>query len=133
MFFGKEVYMLRAYGELITSPIFMLYIATVITDVFIGNIKAFVYEDFNSDVGIKGSLKHAGLMVFILFVIPNVMMYFDIGSEISVVILYFVYQYLMSIIENLGELGFNIPKRWLKKFRLFDENGEPLRKRKGEK
>lgn len=112
-----------SFLEVIKSPMFIALVMSIVCDVLIGNIKAFVKNDYHSDVGIKGSLKHVALVSFILMVMPHVILFVDIGTDVLHVIWYFTFQYVMSIIENLGEMGIKIPKKFLKLFRLFDEEG----------
>lgn len=114
---------LSTFIEVVQSPIFMLFLSCVVVDILLGNIRAFVKGGYNSDIGIKGTLKHAGMISFILLVLPNAMFFLNLGGELNGLILYFVFQYIMSIIENLALLGFKIPPRLLKMFSLFNEDG----------
>lgn len=114
LFFG-------AYHSAFSNPVFWLYCVALVTDLILGNIRAWVTNDVDSSVGIKGSLKHFGLFTFVSVFLPMFSSYMG-NSSISVgVVTYFIYQYLISIIENLAALGFNMPDGLTKKFRRLGE------------
>lgn len=119
-----------AYSTLVThfesafkDPLFVLYTASVIVDIVLGNIKAWTINDVASDVGVKGTLKHLGVFTFVVLLLPPLTYYLGNNAVSLGVLSYLVYQYLVSIIENLGQLGFDVPTVFKQKLRqLNDEN-----------
>ena len=122
------------YQIVFDSPIFWLYISCVIVDLVLGNIKAFRNNDIDSSVGLRGSLKHAGLAVFVVLFLPTLSAFVGDSTMSNGIVAYFVYQYIISIIENLGALGFPLPDSITEKFRRLGEGKyDSEGKRKGDK
>lgn len=123
-----EIYI--AYSSLIMhfesafkDPLFILYTASVIVDIVLGNVKAWTTNDVASDVGVKGTLKHLGVFTFVILLLPPLTYYLGNNAVSLGVLSYLVYQYLISIVENLGQLGFDVPTVFKQKLRqLNDEN-----------
>ena len=105
------------------DPLFILYAASVIVDIVLGNVKAWTTNDVASDVGVKGTLKHLGVFTFVILLLPPLTYYLGNNAVSLGVLSYLVYQYLISIVENLGQLGFDVPTVFKQKLRqLNDEN-----------
>ena len=129
-----------AYAELVqhfevlfTDPLFILYGSSVLVDIVLGNVKAWTNNDVDSNVGVRGTLKHLGVFTFVVVLLPPLTYYLGSSAVGIGVLTYLVYQYLISIVENLGELGFNVPTIFKEKLRRLDvdevnnqdkENGE---------
>lgn len=91
------------------DPLFILYVSGVLVDIVLGNIKAWTNGTVDSNVGVKGTLKHLGVFTFVIVLLPPLSYYLG-NSGVSIGVLgYLVYQYIISIIENLGGLGYNVP------------------------
>lgn len=105
------------YQIVFDSPIFWLYVSCVIVDLVLGNIKAFRNNDIDSSVGLRGSLKHVGLGVFVVLFLPALSAFVGDSTMSNGIVAYFVYQYIISIIENLGALGFPLPDSITEKLR----------------
>ena len=105
------------YMILFKTPLFSLYVGAVITDIFLGNIRAWVNKEIDSSAGVKGSLKHFGLFSFVTIFLPSLSLYTNDLIMSQTVLLYFIYQYVISIIENLGRLGFYVPASFKKYFK----------------
>lgn len=110
------------YMILFKTPIFSLYVGTLITDIFLGNIRAWVNKEVDSSVGVKGSLKHLGLFSFVTIFLPSLSAYTGDLLLSQGVLTYFIYQYVISIIENLGRLGFNLPDSFKQYFHQLQES-----------
>ena len=105
------------------DPLFILYTASVIVDIVLGNVKAWTTNDVASDIGVKGTLKHLGVFSFVVLLLPPLSYYLGNNVVSLGVLSYLVYQYLISIVENLGQLGFDVPTVFKQKLRqLNDEN-----------
>ena len=106
------------------DPLFILYIATVIVDIVLGNIKAWMNDDVNSKIGVQGTLKHVGVFTFVIILLPPLTYYLN-NSGVAITILgYLVYQYIISIIENLGVMGFKMPDVFEKSFTQLKERDD---------
>jgi len=106
-----------SYHILFQTSLFWLYIGCLLTDLISGNIRAWVTHDVDSSVGVRGTLKHLGLFSFVTIFLPSLVMYTGDMVIAQGVLLYFVYQYVISIIENLGLLGFSVPEGFADRFR----------------
>ena len=120
-----EIYL--AYIELYNQfeivfkdPLFILYVASVFVDIVLGNVKAWTLNDVDSNVGVRGTLKHVGVFAFVVVLLPPLTYYLGNSAVGIGVLTYLVYQYLISIIENLGALGFNVPTVFKEKLRRLD-------------
>ncbi len=124
-----EIYI--AYSTLIMhfesafkDPLFLLYTASVVVDIVLGNVRAWTTNDVASDVGVKGTLKHLGVFTFVILLLPPLTYYLGNNGVSLGVLSYLVYQYLVSIVENLGQLGFDVPTVFKQKLRQLDDENE---------
>lgn len=114
------------YATLFKTPLFSLYVGALLTDIILGNIRAWVNKEIDSSAGVKGSLKHLGLFSFVIVFLPSLSVYTSDLFLSQGVLTYFIYQYAISIIENLGRLGFNLPDSFKQYFhQLQDEEDKP--------
>ena len=121
MYLGYGI-LIKHFETAFQDPLFILYVAAVVVDVLLGNIKAWSNNDVNSNIGLRGSLKHVGGFTFVIVLLPPLSYYLN-NSGVSIGILtYLVYQYIISIIENLAELGFDVPKVFKVKLTQLSEN-----------
>ena len=109
------------YMHMIDSLSFWLYMALLLTDIITGNIKAWVTEDVDSSVGVAGSLKHLALLGMAIILLPTLSAYMESNALSIVIVNYYSYQYTISIIENLGALGWGIPPQIANKMRRLKE------------
>ena len=120
MFYVGYVELTRHFEMLFRDPLFILYGSSVFVDIVLGNVKAWSLNDVDSNVGVRGTLKHLGVFTFVVVLLPPLTYYLG-NSAVGVgVLTYLVYQYLISIVENLGELGFNVPTIFKEKLRRLD-------------
>ena len=106
------------------DPLFILYVSGVLVDIVLGNIKAWTNGTVNSNVGVKGTLKHLGVFTFVILLLPPLTYYLGNNGVSMAVLGYLVYQYIVSIIENLGGLGYNVPRVFKDKLTQLGENHE---------
>lgn len=98
-----------AVTELMHSMVFWIFISVIVIDILTGKAKALKYHVLDSSVGLNGTLKHVVVIVIVVTIsifsrlagVPE----FPIGVK-----LFFVFEYLTSIIENLDLLGIPLPK-----------------------
>ena len=101
--------LIKHFETAFRDPLFILYVSCVLVDIVLGNIKAWTNGTVDSNVGVKGTLKHLGVFTFVIVLLPPLSYYLE-NSGVSIGVLgYLVYQYIVSIVENLGGLGFNVP------------------------
>ena len=109
------------YMDMIDSLSFLLYMALLLTDIITGNIKAWVTADVDSSVGVAGSLKHLALLGMAIILLPTLSAYMETNVLSIAIVNYYSYQYTISIIENLGALGWGIPPQVANKLRRLKE------------
>ena len=104
-----------------SSTLFVFYIASVVVDIILGNTYAWVYNDVQSDVGLKGTIKHLAIASFVFFFLPTLSFFLKTDAVSTSVLGYLVYQYFISISENMGKLGFKLPKTLTKSLKSLHE------------
>ena len=120
MVYVAYVELVQHFELLFKDPLFMLYSSAVLVDIVLGKVRAWTNNDVDSHVGVRGTLKHLGVFTFVVVLLPPLTYYLG-NSAVGVgVLTYLVYQYLISIVENLGELGFNVPTIFKEKLRRLD-------------
>ena len=112
------------YHVLFKTSIFWMYIAVLLVDLISGNIRAWIQHDIDSTVGVKGSLKHFALFAFVTIFLPSLVMYTGDITMAQGVLVYFIYQYLISIIENFGLMGVSFPPELADRFRRLGDHEE---------
>ena len=101
--------LIKHFETAFRDPLFVLYVSCVLVDIVLGNIKAWTNGTVDSNVGVKGTLKHLGVFTFVIVLLPPLSYYLGNNGVSLGVLAYLVYQYIVSIIENLGGLGFDVP------------------------
>ena len=109
------------FNTLLKDPLFILYVAAVLSDLLLGNVKAWSLHIVDSDVGLKGTLKHGGIFMFVVIMLPPLTYYLGNPSVSMSILAYLVYQYMISIIENLGQLGYKVPKVFEERLRKIEQ------------
>ena len=109
------------YMSMVDSLPFWLYMALLLTDIVTGNIKAWVTEDVDSSVGVAGSLKHLALLGMAIILLPTLNVYMETDVLSIAILNYYSYQYTISIVENLGALGWGIPPQVANRLRRLKE------------
>lgn len=107
------------------NPLIHLYLAAVFVDIVLGNIKAWTTSDVDSSVGLRGSIKHFGVMTFVMVLLPAVTAFTETDVLAYGIITYLIYQYMISIVENLSKLGFPMPEFIVESFRRLHEDQLP--------
>ena len=109
------------YTNMLDSLSFWLYMSLLLTDIITGNIKAWVTADVDSSVGVRGSLKHLALLGMAVILLPTLNAYMETNALTIVIMNYYSYQYTISIVENLGALGWGIPPQVANRLRRLKE------------
>ena len=118
--FSAALGAIMAYLNILLVP-FIVLLAVMITDYFTGMAEAYVNRTLNSRIGVVGILKKIGYIVAVAvgvvadYLITNAIA--KIGIEIHtsgyiglVVTIWFIINELISILENLSEIGTPLPK-----------------------
>ena len=109
------------YTNMLDSLSFWLYMSLLLTDIITGNIKAWVTADVDSSVGVRGSLKHLALLGMAVILLPTLNAYMETDVLSIAILNYYSYQYTISIVENLGRLGWGIPPQVANRLRRLKE------------
>lgn len=103
----------------------------VIFDLVTGSLKAWMPQSkrhVNSTKGLNGLIKHSLILVMIAFLFPLVAA-MGLETEANVILVWFVYQYGVSIMENLDVLGVPFPPFLRERFEKMAERDEKLIKK----
>ncbi len=105
------------------NKLFKAYLFIVLFDILLGTLKAFLTERVSSKINKQGITKHITIVIFIMFM----MWLFDtlqIGEFSISFLLFYIGSYMLSIIENLGEMGLPVPTWLTKYFTAIQEKGD---------
>lgn len=122
------IVIMQHFTSAFKQPLFLLYISAVIVDIVLGNVKAWKTENVQSDVGIKGTLKHFGVLTFAMLFLPSLSYYLHSNTVSLAILGYLVYQYTISIIENLGVMGYKMPAIFEKSLQQLNHDNEENKK-----
>lgn len=81
----------------------------MVVDIILGNTAAWINKEVDSDIGLRGSTKHVALLSFIILFLPSLSQYLGHNTTSISLMMYFIYQYMFSIVENFDKLGFKMP------------------------
>ena len=118
--FSAAIGAVMAYLNILLVP-FVVLLVVMITDYLTGMAEAYVNKTLNSRIGVVGILKKIGYIVAVAvgvvadYLITNALI--KIGIDINVggyiglvVTIWFIINELISILENLTEIGTPLPK-----------------------
>jgi toxin secretion/phage lysis holin len=95
----------------ISSNYFIILLFTVIiVDIITGLLSATKQKNLNSTLGTKGMNKHV-TVILLSVVLYIVLTIGNIGKYADLIILFFIIQYVISIIENTSKLGIKYPTK----------------------
>ena len=119
-----HVLYLMKFQSLIDNKLILIYTWAVFIDLGTGFVKSLIHKSTNSTKGLSGLLKHALLLIAILTLYPM----FDLigmGGMGDTFLIFYILFYLVSIVENWGQIGLPVPK-WVKRYlyKLSDEYNE---------
>ena len=94
-----------------SSDYFIVTIVLILLEFTTGLLKSFINHNTNSSIGLKGFSKHFGVLLVVVTIIS---IYFFDGNlytsfSLYTFVIYLYIFYLISIIENLDEIGVPIP------------------------
>lgn len=100
--------------NLLNNWLFQVFVWVVVFDILTGILKGFVVKKSNSTKGLFGLIKHLLVIMLVLTAIP----YLNLAGLNTIAesfLAFFAVVYVISLIENWGQLGLPLPK-WIKKF-----------------
>ncbi len=118
LFSSFLLFLFRDFDFLLKSLLTLMFL-----DYITGVCKSFVQSKANSSIGAKGIIKKvAYLCVISISVILDQMLNTDGGLR-TLVITTFIFNEMLSILENSGELGIKIPNGLYKSLEKLDKKG----------
>lgn len=102
---------LTAAAKMVNNPLIEAFLWTVVADLLTGIVKSFSKRSktkADSSIGLYGLAKHLLIMFLVLSIYPflNVLQFDSISNSI---VLFYIAEYAISILENLEIMGFPIP------------------------
>ena len=94
-----------------SSDYFIVSVILILFDFTTGLLKSFINHNTNSSIGLKGFSKHFGVLLVIITIISIYFFDSNLYTSFSLYtfVIYLYIFYLISIIENLEEIGVPIP------------------------
>lgn len=111
------------YQQMANSLVFMIMATSIATDMITGLIAAWVRQDLDSGVGLRGTAKHWATLIVIIIFFPYLTL-FDIEAYAYPIFLTFIAQNIISVLENLGDMGLNLPKGLMEKLEKLKDQPE---------
>lgn len=92
-----------------------LYFWVLILDLVTGVAKAVKEKKINSTIGLNGLIRHC-IIALIILLISIYLPAMGLEGYALTGILFFIGQYLFSLVENLGTIGIIVPQEWIQFF-----------------
>ena len=110
-----------ALDELFHNGIFLFLLALTITDFITGTIKAIMIKDVNSSTGLNGLLRTTAIMVVVIVTSVTIIIA-GYNEFMYIMISFYIFEYVISIIENLDKMGIPFPEKLVKILRQWEES-----------
>lgn len=113
---------------LVHEPLVHVFASVILLDIALGYIKSFVLGVTDSGIGIKGIIKHAGV-ILVVFAASVYLPLLGFSYIAKALVLYLIVSYLISLVESWGEMGLPLPpyvKQVLIKLRSTLDTGQVL-------
>ncbi len=97
--------------KMVDNPFMEAFLLVVLADMFLGFFKSFfpkAKKKVDSTTGLQGAIKHLAIMVLILFTYPLIDAV-GFTSIANTVLVFYIGQYGVSIMENLEVMGIPFP------------------------
>ena len=119
----------ETFGQLFHNSVFWLLVTLIVIDFITGTIKSFILKDVHSGTGINGLLKHT-IILLVVIVMSVVIILVGYNEFMYVILLFYVFEYAISITENLDKIGVPFPEKLSKTLRQWkdDNNNKEWRK-----
>lgn len=100
--------LMKTMINLLDSYYIFTFLTTIIIDIITGILKGLYNNKLNSRIGLKGLIKHC-CIILIVFTISIVLPLMGYTTGARAIIVFYIIQYCLSIIENIGCMGVPIP------------------------
>ena len=101
--------------EILNSLPFVALVVLILVDILTGKFKAIKHRIVDSTIGTDGIIKHTTIIILTLIVLLTVQL-LDIGEVGYVFIMFYILEYVTSIMENLDALDIPLPDNFRKYF-----------------
>ena len=92
----------------------------IMFDFITGTLKSFSNSTVYSKINKKGITSHIAIFLFCIF-FSWVFSIFKVAEYSKVLIMFYIVSYGLSIIENISEMGIQLPKWLIEKFKVLQE------------
>lgn len=97
-----------AITNLFESYYIFTFLTVIFIDIITGILKGLYNNKLNSKIGLKGLIKHC-CIILIVFTISIILPLMGYRTGTRAIIVFYIIQYCLSIIENVGGMGVPIP------------------------
>lgn len=121
--FGWEL-VLGAASKMVDNPFIEAFLWVVMADLLTGIVKSFsprAKTKADSTIGFYGLAKHVLIIALVLTIYP-VLDVLEFDAISNSVVLFYIAEYAISILENLEVMGFPIPNFLRLRFKKMAEN-----------
>ena len=94
--------------NLLDSNYIFIFLTAIIVDIITGILKGLYNNKLSSRIGLKGLIKHC-CIILIVFTISVILPLMGYTTGARAIIVFYIIQYCLSIIENVGCIGVPIP------------------------
>lgn len=94
--------------NLLDSYYIFSFLTAIIIDIITGILKGVYNNKLSSKIGLKGLIKHC-CIILIVFTISIILPLMGYTTGARAIIIFYIIQYCLSIIENIGGMGVPIP------------------------
>ncbi len=94
--------------KLFDSYYILAFLTAIIIDIITGILKGVYNRKLSSKIGLKGLIKHC-CIILIVFTISIILPLMGYTTGARTIIIFYIIQYCLSIIENVGGMGIPIP------------------------
>lgn len=104
--------LLQAFRSAAGNVVLVVLIINIFVDIITGHVKNAIYHTKDSSAGLKGLSKHATItfVSYMFAVVASIINLSWMTVLVDVAIALVAVEYLQSIAENLGVMGFKYPK-----------------------
>lgn len=99
---------LTTANNLFSSNYIFTFLTAIIIDIITGIFKGLYNKKLSSKIGLKGLIKHC-CIILIVFSISVILPLIGYTTGARAIIVFYIIQYCLSIIENVGCMGVPIP------------------------
>ena len=118
-------HLITVFNDMHHSMLLWGFLFMIVLDILTGLLKAGVTGKIDSTIGIKGMMKHTTIVLLIM-TMAIITRFINVLWVSQSFCLYYILQYIFSILENLDKMGIPFPL-WLRN--SFNRMGQDLNER----